>query len=146
MTLRRLFMLVPLVAAAAVLVSVLRHTDRALSGPQPVAWDHEACAHCRMLVSEPAFAAQIVEPRRALHFDDPGCLLAHLGAGTVASELWFHHHRPGEDRWLRGDRVGFRPVARTPMGYGLAADDAGAPGTMTLEEARRQVAARASAP
>ena len=142
MTLRRLFTLVPLAAVAVVLI-MASQSDRPLSGPQPVAWDHEACTHCRMLVSEPAFAAQIVEPERALHFDDPGCLLAYLGAELPQGELWFHHFR--EDRWLRGDQVGFRRMARSPMGYGLAADDPG-PGAMSLEEARREVGARAAAP
>ena len=28
-------------------------------GPQPIAYDREACSHCRMLISEPRFAAQL---------------------------------------------------------------------------------------
>ena len=29
------------------------------TGPQPIAFDREACAHCRMLISEPSFSAQL---------------------------------------------------------------------------------------
>ena len=139
MMFRRFLIVAPIVAAAIVLWFALREAGQPLSGPQPVAWDHEACAQCRMLVGEPAFAAQIVEPERALHFDDPGCLFAYLAGGAPKGELWFHHGK--EDRWVRD--AWFVTGAHTPMGYGLAAVDKGSAGSIPLEEARRQATARA---
>jgi len=58
-------------------------------GPPPPAeldTTHESCAHCRMMVSDAHFAAQIVAPGEvARFFDDVGCLAAFLReAGGVA--------------------------------------------------------------
>lgn len=107
--------------------------------PAPIAFDREPCAHCRMVISEPRFAAQLQrESGEVESFDDPGCLLAALAADAASAApvraLWFHHVR--EDRWLDASRVAFEPGDRTPMGYGLGAVDAGTPGAMTLAEAR----------
>jgi hypothetical protein len=138
---RRLFgTLASLAFVVGSIVLLVRAMDRPIDGPSPVAWDREACAHCRMLVSEKRFAAQIVEGHRALHFDDPGCLFEHLrAAGEPRGKLWFHHL--SEDRWLAGDQVGFVAASPTPMGYGLGAVDAGAPGALSLAEARRKALA-----
>ncbi len=112
-------------------------------GPAPVAWDRERCARCGMLISDPAFAAQRHDADGDVHhFDDPGCLLVSLDDASGSAErretLYFHHAR--EDRWLRGDEVGFSGEAgHTPMGYGLAAiaaaDDAS---SLSLVEAQRR--------
>jgi hypothetical protein len=110
-------------------------------GPQPIAWDREPCAHCHMLISDPAFAAQLhTEDGVVESFDDPGCLLARLEARKPAVHaLWFHHVR--EDRWIPGSAVAFERAEGTPMDFGLGAVDAGTPGALTLEQARAQVAA-----
>lgn len=110
-------------------------------GPQPIAWDREPCAHCRMLISDPSHAAQLVtQDGEFLSFDDPGCLLSALAAQEPrVRALWFHHAR--EERWLDAAHVAFETGARTPMGFGLAAVDAGAPGALTLEAARARIAA-----
>jgi hypothetical protein len=123
------------VAAAALLAACAR-----AEGPEPIAWDEERCAHCRMLISDPAFAAQLRTGDGLVEsFDDPGCLLAQRGEG-LPPETWFHHLR--EERWIAGDRVAFERVAETPMGYGLGAVDAGSEGALDLPAARRQVAER----
>jgi copper chaperone NosL len=113
-------------------------------GPQPIVWDREPCAHCRMLISEPRFAAQLETASGEVQsFDDPGCLLSALDAGGPrAHRLWFHHVR--EDRWLDAASVAFEPASDSPMGFGLGAVDAGAPGALSLDEARRRVAERAA--
>lgn len=110
-------------------------------GPQPIVWDREPCAHCRMLISDPAFAAQLhLDDGTVESFDDPGCLFARVAARQPrVHALWFHHVR--EDRWLRGDAVAFERVAPTPMDFGLGAVDAGTPGALPFEAARAQVLA-----
>jgi copper chaperone NosL len=88
-------------------------------GPQPIAYDREACAHCHMLISDPSFAAQIIDADgRALSFDDPGCLVAWLAGHTPPARIYFHHHT--EDRWLTSSETEFVGVGASPMGYGLA--------------------------
>ena len=115
-------------------------------GPQPIVWDREPCAHCRMLISEPHFAAQLeTDSGEVLSFDDPGCLLAALEARALRPRvLWFHHIR--EDRWLDGAHVAFEPGAKSPMGFGLGAVDAGTAGSLSLDEARQRVAAQGARP
>jgi len=42
-------------------------------GPQPIVYDREPCAHCRMLISEPRFAAQLErEEGEERSLDHPG--------------------------------------------------------------------------
>jgi hypothetical protein len=89
--------------------------------PAPVAWDRVACAHCRMLVSDPRFAAQLaLEDGEVLHFDDPGCLLLwRAGSERRALAAWFHDS--ASERWLAESEAAFASGAETPMGYGFAA-------------------------
>ncbi len=108
----------------AVLWAVLS-SSRLAEGPVPVAWDAVRCTRCRMLVSEPGFAAQLhTEDGRVLIFDDPGCLLVYLHEESPeVHAIWLHHH--AEDRWIPQQRVVFEPVEASPMGYGLAAYEGG---------------------
>lgn len=113
------------------------------TGVVPIAWDKEACAHCRMHVGEQGFAAQLqLTDGRVLNFDDPGCLFSWLEANpATVHATWLHHHT--EDRWLSRADVGFVPVAPTPMGFGLAAVAASAPGAIGWDAAAAQIKAGA---
>lgn len=130
-----------LAAVATLVVVVVRGGDRVPDGPVPVVWNKESCAHCRMAVGEPRYAAQLITTAgEVVNFDDPGCLLRYLDERHPAiHRLWFHH--PREDRWLGPDEVGFHPDATTPMGWGLIAADRGAD-TLDLAAARAYVATR----
>jgi copper chaperone NosL len=135
-------------AAACTIAGIaiaLQHGASNAAGPRPIVWGEEACAHCRMHVSEPRFAAQVVLPEgQALNFDDPGCLLLHLeGAPATGATLYFHHAR--EERWLQAPRVAFAPGDSTPMGYGLVAVDPGTPKALTFGEAVLTVRAKGAA-
>lgn len=111
-------------------------------GPQPIAWDREACAYCRMLISDPAFAAQLQDADGGIeNFDDPGCLFARLDARQPrVHALWFHHVR--EDRWMAGDAVAFVRVAPTPMNFGFGAVDLATPEAIPMEAVRAELRAR----
>lgn len=110
------------------------------AGPLPVAWDRQDCAHCRMLLSEPAFAVQAhLSSGEALFFDDPGCWFLHEAATRPEVHAVFFRSRD-EDAWLGADEAGFVRHEPTPMGFGLAAVRA-APGTLSLSEARDRVLA-----
>lgn len=111
-------------------------------GVVAIAWDKEACAHCRMHVGERGFAAQLqLQDGRVLDFDDPGCLFSWRAADPAAVHAtWFHHHT--EDRWLTPARAGFIEVRPTPMGFGLAAVDAATPGALTAAQASARILAK----
>ena len=137
----RLIGAVVALALTALVVSVLARGRALPDQPQPVAWNRQSCAHCRMLVGEPAHAAQLITGGGdVLFFDDPGCLLTYLDERAPAvHRMWFHDR--ASERWLGPADVGFVAGATTPMGFGLAATDRTTAGALTLEQARRHVAA-----
>lgn len=143
--LRQLPILVGVVALIAAAVFVTVNVIAAGSppdGPADVLWDREVCAHCRMHIGEPAFAAQVqTADGRVLNFDDPGCAFAHLedARGEVRA-IYFRHHR--EDRWLSADRTAFVAVAQSPMGFGYGATDPGTAGSIPLAQARARMLRR----
>lgn len=110
-------------------------------GPVPVAWDRQPCAHCGMLLGEPAFAVQLhTTDGDVLFFDDPGCAFSHLAEHpTALHAAWFHDLR--QHRWLPESAAAFVPVATSPMGWGLGAVQAGTAGALSVDAARALVLA-----
>ena len=95
-------------------------------GPQPVAYGTENCDYCRMTISEPRFAAQVVTSTgKARKFDSIECLVSYYlesrSTGVVKSVWVTDYRKPGsfiaaEDAvYLRGGH------AHSPMGLGLMA-------------------------
>jgi copper chaperone NosL len=94
--------------------------------PPPAAVDtrNDACASCRMLVSDPRTAAQLVAPgEEPAFFDDVGCLARYLREhpprrGAVA---YVADHRSGA--WVPAREASYvlQPAASTPMGSHLLA-------------------------
>lgn len=89
--------------------------------PRPAELDtrNEACAFCRMKVSDARFASQLVAPGELpLFFDDLGCLSGHLKEhGAPPSAVAFvADHRTRV--WLRAERASYTrvPGLATPMG------------------------------
>lgn len=102
--------------------------------PPEVQFDHEACTHCGMLVSEPRYAAALTtNDGKSVHFDDAGCLFRYvLDEHPSVRHMWFH----GEGTtWLNESEVAFTVGGTTPMGSGLVAVPAGTPGAIGVGEA-----------
>ncbi len=141
--------LLPAVAAVAVLAGGLflfiARAESLPDGPQTIVWDKTPCAHCRMAVSEPSFAAQLqLTDGRVLGFDDPGCLFRYLAANDAPIHaVYFHHVR--EERWLTRERVGFVPAGPSPMASNLGAVERARDGGLTFAEVRDGAAAPAKA-
>jgi NosL len=146
---RRTSTLLPWVGAAVLAVAavgyLLARTQALPRGPQPIVWDQEACAHCRMSISSPRSAAQLqTQDGRVLDFDDPGCLMAYVAANRPhIHAVYFHAYDGG--RWLAQPDAAFVPVTRTPMGYDLGAVPRGTPGALDYAAAVRRVLAREAA-
>jgi hypothetical protein len=109
--------------AVVVVVAALLRAAAPPAGPVEPAWDRVACARCHMLVTDPAFAAQLhTERGEVLFFDDPGCLLLHRAESAETepgAAAWFHDS--AGPRWLPEAEARFVPAPETPMGHGFAA-------------------------
>ncbi len=109
--------------------------------PAPAALDplHAACRHCRMVVSDPRLAAQIVAPgEEPVFFDDIGCLRDFLAAGAALpgrAAVYVADHRTGD--WVPAGLAVYTrvPALETPMASHLVAH---------LDEASRAADPRAA--
>jgi copper chaperone NosL len=110
---------------ALVLLVAASGCSRGPARPAQVDTRNDACASCRMAVSDARFAAQLAAPGEdARFFDDLGCLRDYLRKrpplprGTVA---FVADHRTGE--WVRasGAVITRRESLETPMASHLVA-------------------------
>jgi copper chaperone NosL len=93
-------------------------------GPPEILVDRTACAHCGMLVSEPAFAAAYQrDGSDARIFDDIGCLLNAVKGEANPERLRFWFHDAGTAVWIDRTEAVFVKSARlrTPMSGGVVA-------------------------
>lgn len=129
-------------ALLAGIVLVVRGGQQLPDELQPIEWHRQSCAHCQMLIGEPAHAAQLITTDgEVLGFDDPGCALRYLDERHPrVHRMWFHHGT--EDRWLPSTEVQFTTGATTPMGFGLLAVDRGTSSAIDLAAASVRVSAR----
>lgn len=113
-------------------------------GPVEIKWDRDICNRCRMVVSDPHFAAQIrhfPEGRRSRveSFDDIGCAVLWLDQQTFkddpATEIWVADYQTGD--WIDARTATYVTQNTTPMEYGLGAQPG--PGGMNFERARSHV-------
>jgi copper chaperone NosL len=91
-------------------------------GPPEILVDRTACSHCRMLISEPLYAAAYQAPGAAVRvFDDVGCLRDAARSEPGPLTFWFHDADTGG--WIDGTRAVLvaSDEVRTPMGGGLIA-------------------------
>ena len=93
-------------------------------GPAPLDTKNDACAWCRMSVSDLRFAAQLTAPgHEPKFFDDAGCLRDWLKAPREEAPwtAWVTDHRTKE--WVTAKDALFtrNPSVQSPMNSGLAA-------------------------
>jgi copper chaperone NosL len=93
-------------------------------GPPQIVVDRTPCAHCGMLVSEPAFAAAYRrDGTDARIFDDIGCLLNAMKGEANPERLRFWFHDADSAEWIDSSEAVFVRSARlrTPMSSGIVA-------------------------
>ena len=106
-------------AVIAIVVSVVTRGRALPDQPQPVAWNDQACAHCRMAVGEPAHVEQrLLDPRlqhRETGQPDNACpalavnSIAAVPAAAEASDDTVKTPRPVRNRRRRPRRSAARP-------------------------------------
>jgi copper chaperone NosL len=115
----------PRLASAIVLFALVLAGCR--PAPRPVVEGRDACAHCRMTITDARFAAELVTRKGKVHvFDSIECLATHVAEQAVPLEevhsAWVTDFaesdtflRAAEARYVRAESV------RSPMGMNLAA-------------------------
>src|SRR4029453_5083746 len=80
--------------------------------PAPLETANEACRHCRMMVSDAHFAAQLVAPgEEPLFFDDVGCLRDYLREHAKESAGFTAYVADHRTRaWILKDRAAYTRV------------------------------------
>lgn len=108
-------------------------------GPEEPVWGKQACAHCAMLVSEKAAAAQaLTSEGKRKFFDDPGCMVAwEEREHPQLKGQWVKG--PGGEGWVEAKTARFSGGHPTPMDFGFLAASEG----VTYEQVRQAVKAKA---
>jgi copper chaperone NosL len=117
-------------------------------GLDPIRWDRDICARCRMVISDRRFAAAMVGggPKQVLKFDDIGCAVFWQRDKSASSpwmlapdtRLWVADlaSRGTVPNWLDARQAQYVSRA-SPMGYNFAATprpDAGSVDFLTMRE------------
>jgi copper chaperone NosL len=104
--------------------------------PEEPVWNKQTCAHCRMILSDPRYAAQLTQKDgRRLYFDDVGCLAAYLNREKPAvTRVWVRDR----GAWHVADELRYTRGHDTPMGFGFVA---AAQGELEFSAVRKAVAA-----
>lgn len=95
--------------------------------PEPIAFGHDECAYCRMIVSEPAFGSRLLTRKgRTYAFDSIECMAAFEHRGDVAhvgvhSRLVPDFDDPGLSLRVEDAHIRHLPELRSPMGLSLSA-------------------------
>jgi copper chaperone NosL len=95
------------------------------AAPVEIDTRNDACAWCRMAISDPRFAAQVVAPAEEPKlFDDLGCLRSWLRGGAPlpsGAAAWVADHRTRG--WVLATEAVYAevPGLATPMASGLVA-------------------------
>ena len=98
-------------------------------GSEPINYGRDACAHCRMHISQPGFGGELRDRNgRLTKYDDLGCLLhAMIALHQEIPEAWVEDHAGGGFLPLLTAHLVRAGAGDTPMGSGIVAfGDAGA--------------------
>lgn len=143
---------ISLVALAAALLSVLvlaGCSDEPATGPVQIHYGRDTCDLCRMIISDPRFAAQIRggPGHKAYKFDDIGDALIYLGRQTWKDdadvEFWVMDVEKGKS-WLDARKAHYMSGMQSPMAHGFGAYADPRPGSIDFQALRAAAAKRAA--
>ncbi len=121
-------------------------SDEPETGPVDVRFDRDACTRCRMVLSDPRFAAEIRyfpegKRSRVAKFDDIGCATLWLEhqpfRDDPKTEIWVADHRSRQ--WIDARSAWYVPLNSSPMEYGLGAQSEPASGALDFEQAKARI-------
>jgi len=93
------------------------------SGPEPIVYGRDACAHCRMPLSQPGFGGEMRDAHGTLtKYDDVGCLVrAMLERHREIPEAWVEDHDSAQLVPLLTAHLVRTERSASPMGSGIVA-------------------------
>ena len=110
-------------AMASFLGALVASACTRADGPVEPVWGKEPCAHCKMLVSDKRYAAQIIDDAgERRFFDDVGCMVLWIDAHKTPARSWAHEASGAA--WLDARTARYVQGARTPMDFGFEANAA----------------------
>ena len=127
-------------AALILLISCSREPQ---TGPVEIKFDRDTCAHCNMVISDRHYVVQVRGgPKKQIaKFDDFGCAMSWLKeqpwVNDSSTEIWVADFHNG--KWLNARTAYYLGGKTTPMAYGYGATSEAMPGSISFDEARRQV-------
>lgn len=130
-----------------VALSMLGCSAESETGPAEVRWDRDSCERCRMVLSDPHFAAEVRyfpegKRSRVAKFDDIGCAALWLDEqpwkNDIKAEIWVADYRSKE--WIDARSATYVSRKSTPMEYGLGAQSEPVAGGLDFEQARAHIA------
>ncbi len=130
-----------LVAAAAMLAGCFGDPE---TGPVEIRYGRDTCDYCRMIISDPRYAAQIRggERHKAFKFDDIGDAVHFLHMQDWKAdpkvEFWVMNSEDAQT-WLDARKAFFLRGQPTPMDYGYAAVSEKRDGTVSFAEMSKTV-------
>ena len=115
------FILFIALTSVLVLLSACQSTD--VSQPPEIRYGEDVCEECKMIISEPRFAAAYYTPDgTARHFDDlSGMCIYHNKHEEEVATFWVHDYDTEE--WIDAKEATYvmSEEIHTPMGYGVVA-------------------------
>lgn len=115
------------------------------TGPVPIKYGRDTCDFCRMIISDPRFAAQVRggPGHKAFKFDDLGEGLVWLGMQAWKDEanveIWVNDMATGKT-WLDARQAYYVPVKMSPMGFNYGALTQSKAGALSFEDYRKVIA------
>lgn len=132
-------LVLPLIVIATLALSACSEDPK--TGPVPIKFGRDTCDFCRMIISDPRFAAQVRggPGHKAYKFDDIGEALVYLSQqpwkDEPAVEIWVMDLDTGKT-WLKAKEAQFVPARISPMGFNYGAVTQSRPGAMPFETFR----------
>ena len=70
--------------ATPVMILAMLFAQSCTSGPEPIRYGKDECAHCKMTLTDKRFGAEIITDKgKVLKFDDLNCLADYLKSGSI---------------------------------------------------------------
>ncbi len=142
-------MKIKLLLVALAVLMLAGCNDENATGPVEIKYDREVCEYCKMIISDPRFAAEVRLKKGAtvFKFDDLGGAVLWLEtkkqSETPETEIWVRDMKTGT-KWLDAKKAYYLGKQHSPMDYGFGAVESKQNGSLNFTQMRQRVIAHGS--